>query len=469
MSTRSKAALLALLALAQFISALDYNIVYVALPEIGRALAFPEHQLQWVISAYAVAFGGFLLLGGRAADVLGRRRVFVTALGLYGVSSLVGGLATSTELLIGARAVQGVGGALLMPATLSLIATHYAEGRERNRALAYWGGAGSVGLALGSLAGGVLTEYLGWESVFFVNVPLAAAAALAAFALVPRDGARSGRSLQVLPASLATLAMTSGVFVLVQGPESGWLTVTTIAAAVVALVAGLAAARAQRVSSDPLVSPALLRNANLRVAMAITFVFMGTFGSQYYIVTVYLQDVLALDALRTGLAFLPAALTALVGTQAAGPVLGRFGIARTLMGSLVVGGVGMVAFALAVSDDGGYAALLPGIVLIGVSQGIGWTAMFAAAGTGVAAEQQGTASALASTTQQVGAAVGLAVLVAVAAGADSTAGGLRLAGVIAGVVTVVSALLVRFVGPSQPAAEGVAAEVAAPRSERVLD
>lgn len=452
MAPKPKAGLLALLALAQFISALDYNIVYVALPAIGRALQFPDNQLQWVVSAYAVAFGGFLLLGGRSADVLGRRRVFITALSLYGAASLAGGLATSTGILIGARAVQGIGGALLMPATLSLIAAHYAEGHERHRALAVWGGAGSLGLALGSLAGGVLTQYLGWDSVFFVNVPLAGAAAAAAVALVPRDGAHCGRSLQVVPAVLATVAVSSAVFVLVNGPENGWLTTQNGIAVLAALLTALVALKTQRTSRDPLVPTSLLRNANVRVAMAITFVFMGTFGTQYYIVTVLLQEVLRYDALLTGLGFLPAALSAVVGTQAASWFLGRMGIARALVTSLVGGGVGMVVFALAV-PAGAYAVLVPGIVLIGVSQGIGWTAMFAAAGTGVPAEQHGTASALASTTQQVGAAVGLAVLVAVAGSAGGMVAGLRLAGLVAGVVTALSAALVLLLRRSDRAGD----------------
>jgi MFS family permease len=218
-----QAATLALLAFAMLIVSLDQYIVVVALPEIGRELAFSAQTLQSVISAYAVASAGFLLLGGRAADLLGRRRVFVAGLALYASASLVGGLAAEPELLLVARAVQGLGGALVFPATLSLVNTTFAEGHERNRAVAVWGGAGAAGLVIGVLLGGVLTQALGWEAVFFVNVPLASSAVLLAFALIPADGRRErDRSFDLPGALTATAGITLLVFALVQGPKLGW-------------------------------------------------------------------------------------------------------------------------------------------------------------------------------------------------------------------------------------------------------
>ncbi|MEV5989712.1 MFS transporter, partial [Streptomyces sp. NPDC052051] len=215
--------LLALLAFAQLIISIDYNIVYVALPEIGDGLGFSAQSLQWVISAYAVAFGGFLLLGGRACDLWGPRRIFILGLSLYGVSSLLGGLATAPGLLIAARAIQGIGGAFLFPATLTLVSTKFAEGKERNRAFAVWGTAGGSGMILGSLLGGVLTQAFGWESVFFVNVPLAALAIVFALPLITRDQLpASRRSFDLAGALTSTVGTTSVVFALVQGPESGW-------------------------------------------------------------------------------------------------------------------------------------------------------------------------------------------------------------------------------------------------------
>ncbi|WP_419998885.1 MFS transporter [Streptomyces boninensis] len=246
---------LALLAFAQLIISIDYNIVYVALPGIGSALGFSAQSLQWVISGYAVAFGGFLLLGGRASDLFGPRRMFVLGLSLYAASSLAGGLAWDPWVLIAARAVQGIGGAFLFPATLTLVGTSFAEGRERNRAFAVWGTAGGSGMILGSLLGGLLTDSFGWTAVFYVNVPLAVLAALLAFPLLAPDAARraAGRRFDAAGALTATAGTTLVVFALVQGPEVGWTT-TPVALAV---VAGLA-----------LNAPPAVRRPRLRAAAA---------------------------------------------------------------------------------------------------------------------------------------------------------------------------------------------------------
>ncbi|MFJ9586734.1 MFS transporter [Streptomyces acidicola] len=394
------------------------------------------------MSTYAVAFGGFLLLGGRATDLLGRRRMFTTALALYGLSSLAGGLATEPGVLVAARAVQGLGGALLLPATLTLIATSFEEGTARNRALAIWGGAVAVGLALGSLLGGALTQYLDWESVFCVNVPLALGAATVAFAVIPADAARErDRGFDLAGGLTATAGFTAVVFGVVQGPVAGWTSAQTL----VSLLAGLAhvgvflAVEAR--TAHPLMPLRLLRNRSLIAAMGSTFVFMGTFGAQYYFFTVYLRNVHGYGAMATGLALLPSALTGLIGTKASEWLLGRAGIRTTIVTGLLLGAAGMVALELAQSPTGGYAALLPGVVLLSLGQGLAWTAMFAAAGTGVDARHQGIASAMASTTQQIGGAVGLAVLIAVAgAGTDASTGsalvpGLRTAGFTAAALT----------------------------------
>lgn len=233
---RRLGAVLGLLAFAQMIIAIDYNIVFVSLPEIGGDLGFSAQNLQWVVSAYAVAFGGFLLLGGRATDLFGRKNMFVLGLFLYAASSLAGGFAGDPWLLIAARAVQGLGGAFLAPATLSLVTTLFAEGAERNRALAIWGGAGGSGMVLGSILGGLLTEAFGWSSVFYVNVLLAGAAMVIAIGLLPKT-TRSGTGTFDLPGALSgTIASTLLVFALVQGPESGWGSPLIIASLIVAAV-----------------------------------------------------------------------------------------------------------------------------------------------------------------------------------------------------------------------------------------
>lgn len=469
--------LLALLAFAQLIISIDYNIVYVALPEIGGALGFSAQNLQWVISAYAVAFGGFLLLGGRASDLFGPRRMFVLGLSLYAVSSLVGGLATGPWTLIAARAVQGIGGAFLFPATLTLVSTSFAAGRERNRAFAVWGTAGGSGMILGSLLGGVLTEGLGWASVFYVNVPLAAAAALLALPLLAPDTVRrAGRSFDLAGALTATLGTTLIVFAIVQGPESGW-TSAPVAAAALAGGALLATFHAvEKRGRDPLLPLRLLRIRDLNTAATVTFAFMATLGTLLYFLTVYFQTVQGYGALRTGLAFLVPTLAIAAGSQTAGRLATRYGLRPVIVTALAVAAAGTVATGLALATDASYARLIPGLVVLGLGQGAAYSLMFGAAGSGVAAREQGVASGLASTTQQIGGAVGLAVLVAVAnRGLDGAAGealrtatvdGLRTATLlIAAGVAATALVALRFTRPAP--GDAAAAEPQAAGAVRV--
>ena len=416
-----RTATLALLAFAMLIVSLDQYIVVVALPEIGRDLGYSAQTLQSVISAYAVASAGFLLLGGRAADLLGRRRVFVAGLALYTGASLGGALASEPELLLVARGVQGLGGALVFPATLSLVNTTFAEGRERNRAVAVWGGAGAAGLVIGVLLGGVLTHAFGWEAVFFVNVPLAGLAILLAFALIPADGGRERDRRFDLPGALTALAgITLLVFALVQGPTLGWNSPAILAAAAAGLVALGAFAIVERRSRDPLVPPRLLANRNLATGVAIAFLFSATFGSVLYFLTLYFQDVRGYDALETGVAFLLPTAVVVAGSALAGRLATRFGLRRTLVTALAIGAVGALALGLAMSPHGSYAALIPGLVLLSIGDGVVFTAMFIAAGTGVADREQGVASGIAATSTSVGAAVGLAALVLVATSGTGT-------------------------------------------------
>jgi MFS family permease len=402
---KSASATLALLAFAQLIVSIDYNIVYVALPRIGAGLGFDGHRLQWVVSAYAVAFGGFLLLGGRAADLLGRRRMFVFGLALYAVSSVVGGAAASPWVLIAARAVQGVGGAFLFPATLSLVTTTFVEGAERNRALSVWAASGASGMILGSLLGGVLTEAFGWAAVFYVNVPLAGGALLLAFRLIAPDVVRPVRRGFDLPGALTgTVGVTGVVLALVQG----WGAFAGIG--VGCLVAFVVIEHRAR---DPLMPIRLFGNPNLRAGVGVTFLFMATFGTLLYFLTGYFQDVHGYGALAAGLAFLPPMAAGFVGSMTGGRLATRFGIRATLVTSLAVGAVGTLATGLAMSSHGTYLGLLPGLLVLSVCQGVIFTTMFVAAATGVRAHEQGIASGVVSTGQQVGSAVGLAVLVAV--------------------------------------------------------
>jgi EmrB/QacA subfamily drug resistance transporter len=410
----NKPLLLSLLAFAQLIIAIDYTIVFVAVPDIGRELGFAAHNLQWVVSGYAVAFGGFLLLGGRMSDLQGRRRMFTLGLFLYGVSSLAGGFATSPELLVAARAVQGFGGAVLAPAVLSLIGTLFAEGRERNRAFSIWGAAGGSGMALGSLLGGVLTQSFGWPAVFFVNVPLAAVGVVAALLLIPVDAsARSGRRFDVPGAVTATAGITSVVFALVQGPATGWSGLS-VPAAVVGVVLLAVFALIEFRSADPLMPLRLLKIRNLRIGVGVITLFAATFGPLLYFETVYFQDIHGYNALQTGLAYLVPTVAIFVGANLGGRLATRFGLHLTLAISLGVGALGTALLGVGLSTSASYAVLIPGLLILGLGQGSSFTTMYAAASTGVAAEYQGIGSGMASTGQQIGNAVGLAVLVAIA-------------------------------------------------------
>jgi MFS family permease len=410
-----KAAALALLAFAMLIVSLDQYIVVVALPQIARGLGFSAQTLQAVISAYAVASSGLLLFGGRTADLLGRRRVLVTGLALYAAASAMGGLAPTSTVLLVARAMQGMGGALVFPATLSLVNTTFAEGHERNRAVAIWGGAGAAGLVIGVLLGGVLTSALGWEAVFFVNVPLASAAALLAFSLIPADRAlERGRSFDLPGALSVTIGVTLVVFALVRGPEVGWVSAEVLFAALGGGVMLVAFAVIERRSPDPLLPPRLLANRNLATVVAIAFLFSGTFGSVLYFITLYLQDVHGYSAIRTGVAFLLPTGVVVTGSTLAGQLVTRCGLKPTLVGALATGALGALALALSMTPTASYGTMVPGLILLSVGDGVVFTAMFIAAGTGVADREQGIAASVTSTSASIGAAVGLALLVLVA-------------------------------------------------------
>ncbi|MDR7224843.1 MFS transporter [Aminobacter aminovorans] len=410
-----RGATLALLAFAQLIIALDLNIVFVALPEIGSSLGFSGQTLQWVVSAYTVFTGGFLLFGGRAADLIGQRRVFIFALWLYALSSVVGGLAWSPEVIIAARAVQGIGGAFLFPATLSLINRLFAEGQERNRALAVWGGAGASGLTLGSLAGGFLTSAFGWPSVFYVNVLLAGLAIIAAFAVIPRDPKPQVKRSFDLPGALTvTAGATLLVFALVQGPEYGWSSTPIVASAALAVIFLIAFGVIEARSADPLMPLRLFGNRSLVSSMTITFMFMATFGALPYFLTVLLQTVYGFTALQTGLAFLVPSIAIAAGTQIGEKLATRFATRSTLVTGLVIGAVGTALMALGTTADSSYVSIAPGLIISGIGQGIVWTAMWIAAASGVHHDEQGVASGMASTTLNVGNAIGMAALIAVA-------------------------------------------------------
>jgi MFS family permease len=417
-------ATLALLSFAMLIVSLDQYIVVVALPDIARDLGYSAQTLQSVISAYAVASAGFLLFGGRAADLLGRRRILVTGLALYAGAALAGGLATGPGMLLAARACQGLGGALVFPTTLALINTTFVEGRARNRAVGIWGGSGAAGLVIGVLLGGLLTRAFGWEAVFFVNVALAGPALLLAFVVIPRDGERGkGRTFDIPGALSVTVGVTLIVFALVQGPGTGWLSPGILVTATAGLLLIAAFVIIERRSHDPLMPPRLLSNPNLVTGVLIAFMFMATFGSVLYFLSIYFQQVLGYDALQAGAGFLVPTAVVVAASTTAGPLVTRFGLRRTMAAALAVGALGAVALGLAISSDGTYVELIPGLVALSIGDGVVFTTMFITATTAIPDRQQGMASGIAATGSGVGAAVGLAILVLVAtAGLDAFSG-----------------------------------------------
>lgn len=440
---RRPATTLALLAFSSLITSLDFTIIYVALPDIARDVGFSGHSMQWVVSAYAIFFGGLLLLGGRSADLLGRRRMFVLGMVVFGGASLLGGIATTTTALIAARAIQGIGAALLFPATLSLVNTMFEEGKQRIRALAVWAMAGAGGLSLGALLGGVLTSAFGWQAVFLINIPLVVLGSVAAFPLLRADGPRDrGRGFDVPGALTGTVGVTLLVFTVAQGPESGWGSVPVLGGGVLAVVLLAAFLVIEARSPSPLMPLRLARA--LGPVLAVIFVFGASMQNIVYFLTLFLQNVWRYSALVTGLVFLSLSMVIAVANFVAERLIGRIGTRTTLLIGLMLGAVGGALLAAGMVVDGSYQTIVVGILVYGAGMGTVYPTMYAAAGTGVVDQEQGTAGGMANTAMQVGVGVGLAVLVGVAnagtAGLDGEALRLASADGLRGTVVVAAAL-----------------------------
>jgi MFS family permease len=408
----SRGAVLAILASAQLLIALDHNIVYVALPEITDALGFEDGTEQWVVSAYALGFGGLLLAGGRIADAAGAPRVLVAGLGVYGLAALAGGVAGSGAVLIAARAAQGIGGALLFPATLAILNTTF-DGAQRARALALWGGAGATGGAFGALLGGVLVGWLGWRSVLLCVVPVAGAAAVAAARVLPRVARAGGGAWPQVPSALAgTCAAALAILALGQGLDSGWPAAAISACGAAAGACAAAFWMLERRVRDPLVPRGIVHSPAVGAATILAVAFMAAFGGQFYLLTVHLQETLDLGATAAGAAFLPLTVATLVGTQVGGGLLGRAGARGTALAGALLGAAGLAGCGIAVAV-GSNATLVPAMALDGLGQGIMWSGIWALAGAG-AATGQGVGNGVVATAQQLGGAAGLALWVTIA-------------------------------------------------------
>jgi len=418
---------LALLALTQFVIVLDASIVNVALPSIGRALDFNQDDLSWVVNAYTLTFGGFLLLGGRLADLLGRRRVFIAGLILFSLASLAGGLAQSDVWLIAARAVQGLGAAIISPAALSLVTTMFAEGAERNRALGVWGAVAGSGGAAGVLLGGILTQYAGWEWVLFVNVPIGLAAAFVSPRLLPESRDEGPRVFDVAGATTVTAGLALFVYALVDANNAGWGSTQTIGLIAISVALLGAFIVIERRTSNPLMPFSIFRLRTLRGADVVGLLIgMSLFGV-FFFLSLYMQQVLGYDALKTGFAYLPLALNIIVSAGVASQLVTRIGFKPTLIAGMLLVGGGLIWFAQ-VSPTGGYVSdvLFPSIILAW-GLGLAFVPVTVAAVTGTRPDEAGLASGLINTAQQVGGALGLAILAAVANGrtSDVIASGVR--------------------------------------------
>jgi EmrB/QacA subfamily drug resistance transporter len=346
---------LALLALTQFVIVLDASIVNVALPSIGKALQFSQNNLSWVVNAYTLFFGGFLLLGGRLADLLGRRSIFMGGLVLFAIASLLGGLAQSDTWLIVARAAQGLGAALISPAALSLVTTIFSEGAERNRALGVWGAVAGSGGAAGVLLGGMLTKWAGWEWVLFVNVPIGIAAAAIAPRILPESRHEGKRVFDVTGGVLVTAGLALLVYAIVEAPRYGWGSAHTLGIGAAALVLLAAFIGVESRTKHPLMPFSIFRLRTLRGANVIGLLIGMSLFSMFFFISLYLQQVLGYDALKTGLSYLPLAIAIILSAGVASQLVSRFGYKPPLTAGLLMV-AGAIFWFSQVSVGGSYVA-----------------------------------------------------------------------------------------------------------------
>jgi EmrB/QacA subfamily drug resistance transporter len=392
-----------------FMTVLDVSIVNVALPSIGKSLNFSEENLQWVITAYAITFGGFLLLGGRAADLLGRRRVFMAGVVVFTFASFLCGLAWSEGVLIAARGVQGLGAAIISPAALSIITTTFPEGAERNKALGIWGALGGSGAAVGVLAGGVLTKYLGWEWIFFVNVPVGVLVAILAPRIVRESREARDHTQDYLGAVTITAGLALLVYAVSEAPSHHWTSSWTISRLVVAAALLVAFVIVESRAKDPLMPFSIFRIRTVAGANAAGLLLGAVVFANFFLLTLYVQQVLHWSALKTGVTFIATAGTAVLWAGVAQALVTRIG-PKIVM---AIGFVGMIAGMLwytQIPVDASYASdLLPGYLLVGFALPFTFIPVSIAALAGVESHEAGLASGLINTAQQVGGAIGVAV------------------------------------------------------------
>ena len=414
-TSRRRGLALALLCAVQFMVVLDISIVNIALPSIQQELGFSQHNLQWVVSGYALTFGGCLMLAGRAADLFGRRRFFMIGLGLFTLASLVGGFAPSQAVLLIARVAQGFGAAIVSPAALSLLTTTFAEGEERNRAMGVWGAVAAGGAAAGLLLGGILTDQFGWAWVFFVNVPVGVlAVALAPMLLIESRNRDAVGRLDIAGAVTITGGLVLLVYGLTQATDVGFGSPRTLGVLglAMALIVGFRFVEGR--VADPLVPFQIFRRRTLTVANLVTILLAAVIASHGFSTTLYLQQVLGYSPIATGLAFLPLTLMIMATAGFGARFIGRLGLRAVVVSGMSLLAVGM-GLMTRISAEGRYiGTLLPAFLVIAIGMGMTFVTTTIAATSGVPDNQQGLASGLINTAQQIGSALGLAVMVSLA-------------------------------------------------------
>jgi EmrB/QacA subfamily drug resistance transporter len=407
---------LVLVCVAQFMVILDATIVNVALPSIERGLHFSPTGLQWVVNAYTLVFGGFLLLGGRAADLFGTQRLFIAGLLLFSAASLVNGIATSAGMLVGGRAVQGLGAALVSPAALAIITTTFADGRERTKALGVWSAIAAGGGAAGLVLGGVLTETLSWRWVFFINLPIGIAAALLSLRMISNEAAaEKPETSDVAGAVTVTTGLLVLVYGIVKASSYGWgsgRTIGLFAAAVVLLVSFVVIELRSRA---PLIRLSIFRIRSLSVANVSMLLVGSALFSMFYFASLYVQQLLGYSPIKAGLAFLPFTVGIVIGAGAAQQLIRRIGVRATTVGGLVIATIGMLLFTR-ITENGTYLGqLFPAVIVTSIGLGLTFVPVTLLATTNVPAGDAGLASGLFNTSQQIGGALGLAILSTLAA------------------------------------------------------
>jgi EmrB/QacA subfamily drug resistance transporter len=406
---------LVLVCLAQFMVILDATIVNVALPTIQRELDFSQADLQWVINGYTLTFGGFLLLGGRAADLLGRKRIFIAGALLFSLASLLNGLSTSSTELVIFRGLQGLGGALISPAALSIITTTFPEGPERTKALGVWGAIAAGGAAFGLLLGGILVDALSWEWIFFVNVPVGIVTVVLSWRLIRESKAEGAGSFDVLGALLVTAGLIVLVYAIVKAQDFGWGSGRTLGLAAIAIALLAAFVLVESRTSGPLVRLDIFRIRSLAVANFVLLLVAGGLFAMFFFATLYVQEILGFSPLEAGFAFLPVTAGIIVGSGTAQFFVRKVGVRANAIGGMIIAAIGLFLLST-VPVDGSYASdLLPGLLLMAFGMGNTFVPITLIATTNVEPRDAGLASGLFNTSQQVGGALGLAVLSTLAA------------------------------------------------------